>query len=119
MENAHYVGFEKEEKFHEILRQARSQCSVIMARTIKTIILHVNEEFMDGLFEIRPCVRRLRYVGCGCIECEFPNKKSPHNSFFKLGEVYESIDYNGGTYSFEGYERRIGSAHFEIVQDGR
>jgi hypothetical protein len=112
MNREHYEGFEREETFHLILAQALCECPVLKARTVKRIIAHVAPEFLDGLFEVRPCHRRLRYVGCGCIEQECPHG----DSFFKMGQVYESLDFNGATYGIKGHDRRIGAAHFEWVR---
>lgn len=115
MHRDHYEGFEKERKFHMILDQALCDCSVLKARTVKRIIAHIAPEFVDGLFEPRPCVRKLKYIGCGCEE-----QVCPHgDEFFKHGEVYESTDFNGATYTIKGYEdgkRRIGSAYFEWIK---
>ena len=82
-----------------------------MVRTVKRIIAHFDPKFTDGLFESRPCVRKLRYVG----REEDPN--SHVHSFCVLGEIYESIEFNGGTYTFKGYDGRIGAAYFEIVKN--
>jgi len=114
MQREHYEGFENEERFHFILAQAMCDCPVLKARTIKRIIFHVAPDFLEGLFKTRPCRRKLRYVGCGCEEAEC----SHGHPYFRMGEVYESIDFNGATYRIEGYgERRIGAAYFEIVEE--
>ena len=63
MHNKHYEGFEKEHRFHIILGQALRDCPVLKARTVKRIIAHVAPEFLEGLFESRPCVRKLKYIG--------------------------------------------------------
>ena len=60
---------------------------------------HVVPEFMEGLFEIRPCVRKLKYIGCGCEEAVCLHG----HEFFKMGKIYESIDFSGATYSIKGY----------------
>lgn len=114
MHDDHYEGFEKERKFHIILGLALRDCPILKARTVKAIIGHVAPDFLEGLFEIRPCVRKLKYIGCGCEEVVCPHG----HDFFKMGKIYESIDFSGGTYSIKGYEdgkSRIGSAHFEWV----
>ncbi|MFC1885582.1 hypothetical protein ACFLZM_00780 [Thermodesulfobacteriota bacterium] len=74
------------------------------------IISHFAPDFLEGLFEPRPCVRKLKYVGCGC---------NLSDEFFEIGKIYESIDFNGATYTLKGYgdgKRRIGSAYFEWVE---
>ena len=110
----HQDGFEKESKFYEILYLARKENPIIMARTIRNIIWQVAPEFMKNLFEPRPCARKLKYIGCGCEEIKCPHGED----FFKLGEIYESIDFTGGTYSIKGYGEgnRIGFEYFEWIE---
>lgn len=108
----HYEGFERERKFHLILQQAVADCPVIKARTVKRIIAMVAPEFLEGLFEPRPCRRWLRYVGCGCEDPECLHGPS----FFKVGQEYESIDFTGATYTIAGCPPevgRVGAAYFE------
>lgn len=62
----HQDGFERERKFNQILGNACRENPIIKARTVKKIIAHVAPDFLDGLFEPRPCIRRLKYIGCGC-----------------------------------------------------
>lgn len=106
----HQEGFERERRFHVILAQALRDCPTIQARTVKRIISHVAPDFLDGLFEARPCRRKLRYVGCGCEDAVCPHG----DEFFRMGGEYESTDFTGATYSISGYgERRIGFHCFE------
>lgn len=90
MQIDHYDGFEKEKLFHDILGQALGDNPNIKARTINNIIYRVAPEFMEGLFKQRPCVRKLKYVGCGDICCEFPLNDSPHDDGMILGKIYTS-----------------------------
>jgi len=113
----HYEGFEKEEKFNLISTQAYCDCPVLKARTVKRIIAHIDPSFTDDLFSVRPCVRKLKYIGCGCAESPCPHGS---DNFFKEGNIYTSIDFNGGSYSIEGYEEgreRIGFTYFEWIKD--
>lgn len=112
-------GFEKEKKFNEVLWEAVGECPSLKAKTVRKIIAQINPEFMEGLFSRRPCVRKLRYIGpCGNESDTCPNEVESKDEFFKKGEIYESIDFTGGTYSIVGYgDRRIGYAHFEWVDD--
>ena len=98
-DQGHYEGFEKEGRFISILAQAVSDCPVVKARIVKSIIAHIDPAFTEDLFAVRPCVRRLRYIGCGSAESPCPDD----SDFFKKGEIYTSIDFNGGTYTIEGY----------------
>ncbi len=111
-----YEGFENEEKFQLVLEMAIRDCPLIMARTVKMIIAHYQPELVEKLFQIRKCQRRLRYIGCGCVE-----EKCPHGpDFFEHGKIYESIDFSGATYTIKGYEngeKRIGCVYFKWIKD--
>ncbi|MFH1321831.1 MAG: hypothetical protein ABII90_14420, partial [Bacteroidota bacterium] len=60
--------------------------------------------FGSLIYQEKECVRKLRFIGDG-------------NEFFKHGQIYTSKYFNGATYSFEGYERRIGLVYFDVVED--
>jgi hypothetical protein len=97
------LGFEREEKFNEAFQFLTEQCPNIQ----KIIVLHklldkVDPNICVGLFKRRPCKRMLKYIG------------EVHESF-KKGNLYESIDFNGGIYTISGYERLIGCSYFVIV----
>ena len=117
MHRDHWNGFKREETFHLILQQALDDTATIKARTIKRIIAHVAPEFLEGLFIPRPCVRKLRYVGCGDVCCEFPNGDTPHGDGLVLGQVYESETFNGAVYKLKGRDRVVGASHFEWIRD--
>jgi hypothetical protein len=113
MEKDHQDGFEKERKFKQILYRAICDCPLLKSRTVQRIIACVAPEFAEGLFE-RPCVRKLRYIGYGSDEFDCPSE----DEFFQIGKVCESIEFNGATYTIQGYrdgESRIGCAYFEWI----
>lgn len=111
----HSEGFEKEERFKMVFSQARCDCPALMTKTVKRIIAHFALEFIAGLFNVRPCVRRLKYIGCFWDEDDQAFGETP-DEFFKIGEIYESIDFNGGTYTIKDRpDRRIGRAYFERI----
>jgi len=113
----HCYGFEKELKFQDILSQAQYDSPYIKARTVKLIIERVAPEFTEGLFEQRPCVRKLKYAGCGDICCEFPVQDCPHHDGLTPGKIYTSKTYNGAMYFLDGFEIPFGAIFFEIVPD--
>jgi len=117
MQLDHYDGFEKEKLFHNILGQALCDNPNIKARTINNVIYRVAPEFMEGLFMQRPCVRKLKYIGCWDICCEFPLNDSPHDNGMILGKIYTSKTFNGAVYILKGKKSPIGSAFFEVVAD--
>ena len=110
----HYEGFEIERRFNDVLAGARTDCPNLSARIVRRIIAHYFPGLTENLFKSRPCVRRLRYLGCGCEEDPCPHG----DDFFAQGEIYESIEFNGASYTIKGFEggrRRIGLFHFEVV----
>lgn len=109
--NDHFEGFEKEALFHKILSSALDDCPALKAFTVKNIISHVKPDFLKDLFERKPCQRKLKYIGSVCNVTDCSHKED----FFKQGEIYESVDFNGGTYTIKGYDRRIGCAYFERI----
>jgi hypothetical protein len=105
-------SFEREKKFHQILKMALKDCPELKASTIKKIIAEINPGFMDGLFAPRPYVKNLRYVGCRNEEQPCPND----DDFFEVGKTYQSIDFTGATYRIAGYgEKRIGASYFDEI----
>lgn len=99
----HMIGFEKEEKLNKAFQFLREQWPVVKKiKVLYQLLDKVNPNICVGLFERRPCVRMLKYIG----EVHY---------FFKKGDIYESIDFNGGTYTISGYDRLIGSSYFEII----
>lgn len=99
----HMIGFEKEEKLNVAFQFLREHCPAIQKIQILYQLLDkVNPNFCIDLFKRRPCERKLKYIG-------------EVNDFFKKRKIYESITFNGGTYTIKGYDRIIGSAFFEII----
>jgi len=117
--NDHMEGFDKEKSFQIILNEIIKYCPEIRFGTVEFAIATIAPDFVADLFERRPCIRKLRYTGATwCPEIMQPTDPE----YFKIGQIYESSTFNGGTYTFEGYvdedgERPIGSAHFEWVKE--
>ena len=108
----HSRGFEDEEVFGMVLREYKD----LKSNELKEILARIAPELVKDLFKIRSCVRDLKYVGCE----KHAKDSSEQNDFFNLNKIYRSIDYNGGTYTIEGYEdgkKRIGAAYFEVLKD--
>lgn len=100
-----------------VFQQAYCDCPFLTVRTVKRIIAHFAPAFTDGLFDFRPCKRKLRYIGHDWFEDENFHDDDPNN-FFKIWDIYESIDFNGATYTIKGYKdgkNSIGAAYFERV----
>jgi hypothetical protein len=76
----------------------------------------------DGAFERRPCRRKLQYIGYdGWPEPTRSEMNAEGHGYFVPGEIYHSYDFNGSTYSIEGYTdvggKVIGYAYFNWVDD--
>jgi len=77
---------------------------------------HIAPVFLDGLFDMRPCKRRLRFVGCDCDDQGSCNCNL--DQFFVKDHIYESIAFNGATYVIQGWNdecHTVGWAYFERV----
>lgn len=110
--NPHMIGFEREELFHKALAECCKANDKFKAKTLVAVLNIICPGFMDGLFEIRPCIRKLRFIGYD----NWGDDAPPYDfdQFYKYGEVYESVDFDGGTYRINGIDRRIGLAYFEV-----
>jgi hypothetical protein len=107
----HNEEFERERLFHAALGEAMRQCPHISAGTVETIIGLVAPEFLEGLFERRPCARKLRYLGRW-----WTGDWDGLPPALEVGRVYESVDFNGATYTVrvDGQRtRQMGRAYFE------
>jgi hypothetical protein len=100
--NQHQVGFENEQLLSEMFK---SQSHIPLWNDFKLSV-----GTLDA-FRRKPCIRLLRYLGY----------ETSSDDFFKHCEIYESIDFNGATYSIKGYSdtvggRVIGCNHFEWIK---
>jgi hypothetical protein len=112
----HSEGFEKERLFHELLGMASEKCPNFKASILQEIIRAIHPEFDQGLFAVRPCVRKLRYIGYAAFTTP---PEDDTDEFFEVGKIYESIDFNGATYTIAGYDEGqspIGCAYFEWIK---
>lgn len=119
----HYEGFEKEEKFLETYCKVKEIApSLYLMRDFKKVVQLINPELLEGLYDVRPCKRMLRYIGHNnWPEVQKAEMNAKDSSLFN-GEIYYSIDFTGATYSFEGYvnaegnPKRIGCVYFEWLK---
>lgn len=72
----------------------------------------VNPELCKDAFERRSCVRRLRYIGRENLEHDYNGISRP----YIYGKIYNSVDFNGATYSICETGMTIGMAYFEVVE---
>jgi len=73
-----------------------------LQKVVKEIILYFEPDFFDTCGQLKPCKRKLKYIG----------DPSTGSKFFIKDEVYESIDFNGATYSIKGFHGRVGCLNF-------
>lgn len=100
----HMIGFEKEEKYSEAFHLLRQQYpNIYKSKVLRQLLDIIDPNFCIGLFERKPCKRKLKYIG-------------ETYKIFKKDNIYFSNDFNGGTYTIEGYNRLIGSSYFEIIE---
>ena len=112
MPKDHWEGFETERLFHDILSEMEREGVCLKAKHLRRIIELVNPGFIKGLFVRRRCVRSLKYKGWCRSEEELECESDAH---FKVGAMYESVDFNGGTYTIKEYDRLIGAGYFERI----
>ena len=113
MTDPHMIGFEKEELFSQALVECRKTHSDFDAETLRVAIQIACLEFVDGLHEVRPCTRKLKFIGYTNWGEDAP--EDDFDSFFEIGKIYESVDFNGGTYSIAGHKNRIGCCYFDVI----
>lgn len=120
----HDEGFEKEACLREMHNQvSQIQDALDQWGKFMEIARIINPELCEGAFARRSCRRKLRYIG-------YDNWPEPTRSemnaeghdHFAHGEIYYSTDFNGATYSIEGWSennngRVIGYVYFEWVVD--
>ena len=109
----HLEGFEREKKLKKIWREVQKfQPALYMWRDFKKVAEMINPDLCEGAFQHRLCVRKLRYIG--------HEDPADNNACFVLGEIYESIEFNGATYAVinsEGEYEVIGCIYFEVIDD--
>ena len=120
----HQEGFEKEVKLQEIHTAVIETTEhLYQLRDFMAVAKLINPELCAGAYERRPCRRKLRYIGGDNWpepqRSEINAEGDPHLVY---GGIYYSVDFNGATYSIEGYTSNgkpkfIGFMHFEWLKD--
>jgi len=110
----HMKGFEKEKAFRELFGDICEYYPDLKWHQLHSAIEKIAPLYIEALGARRPCIRKLRYIGCTWC----PEMPPDSDEFFKLGKVYVSATFNGATYTIEEYgERPIGSAYFDLVAE--
>jgi hypothetical protein len=120
----HDEGFEKEVKLKAVYVEVNKLCEHLYkwGKFIEVARL-INPELCERAFDRRPCCRKLRYIG----HDNWPDPtrvelNAESHDYFVYGQIYISTDFNGATYSVEGYSdchngKVIGCAYFEWLKD--
>ena len=95
--NGHKEGFENEARLMELHTHVvdylyKWKDFIAVARILLP-------DLCVNAFERRQCRRKLQYTG-------------DLDDFFVKGKIYESLTFNGATYTFEGREGTIGYTYF-------
>ncbi len=107
----HQEGFEKEALYHEALGTVLREQPAFKNPLLMDVVRRLCPDFAQGLFERRPCVRNLRYLGCHW--CGEETEVQPGDDDLSVGQLYESETFNGATYTLKSRSRPIGCAYFE------
>lgn len=111
---AHMESFEKEMAFGNIFLEINQHFPELNASWLGHALEEIAPNFAAGLFERRACKRQLKYIGLAWDD-EIPQD---NDEYFRLGEVYTSLTFNGGSYSISGYGDRLrGCAYFEWLKE--
>lgn len=101
------MSFESEAKYHDALAYLCQRYPGFKSNDLKYALGSICPNFLDGLFERRECVRKLRY------SCETSKR-------FTKGQIYQSTTFNGATYEMiddNGENAMIGYSHFQVIDD--
>ena len=109
----HMEGFELKVRYLKILGDILEFNPNVTYHQLYSAIEAIAPDYIAAAHARRKCHRTLRYIGCTWNEDEPP----VDDEFFKLGQVYVSSTFNGGTYTIDEYgERPIGCAYFEWLK---
>jgi hypothetical protein len=109
----HMEGFEKEATLFQMHGHPEVRNRLYKWRDFMAVSRIINPDLCARAFERRPCVRTLRYIGHDNFDESIRSKEptGPH----VYGNIYSSVDFNGGTYTIKETGGIMGSAFFEVV----
>lgn len=111
----HMEGFEKEDRFMNVFWDIREYCPDLKFGQLIRAIEKVAPAYIAERGKRRDCIRKLRYIGYAGWP-EIP--PADDDEFFKLGQIYVSTTFNGGTYGIEGYGEEVrGWGYFEWIKE--
>ena len=109
----HMKGFEKEDALRKMHGDPEVRARLYQRKDFMTVARVINPSLCEGAFERRPCERKLRYIGHDNFDEPFRSEKPTGPLIY--GNIYHSIDFNGGTYTIKETGDCIGAAYFEVV----
>lgn len=109
----HMEGFEKEQALIEMRGHPEVKARLYKWKDFMAVAKVINPSLCEGAFKRRPCERKLRFIGFDNFEEPFRSEETVESYIY--GNIYHSIDFNGGTYTIKETGDWIGSAFFEVV----
>jgi len=106
-------GFEKESALRELWGHPEVRKRLYKKGDFMAVARVLVPHLCEGAFERRPCERKLCYIGHDNFEEPFRSEK-PCGPYI-YGNIYHSVDFNGGTYTIKETGAIIGLAFFEVV----
>lgn len=124
----HDEGFEETAEFKKLFHEMHR---VLLTEDVFFLPYHIFQKIAGILapqictnVNIRkPCRRKLRYIAYDSWPEPIRSELNARGSdYFEYGEIYISTDFNGATYSIEGYSdgikrKLIGCVYFEWLKD--
>ena len=109
----HMDGYEKESLLTKMHSNPEVRSRLYKWKDFIKVARVINPVLCEGAFERRPCERKLRYIG-------YKNFDNPLLAVelkepYIYGNMYHSIDFNGGTYTIRETGLTTGCAYFEVV----
>jgi hypothetical protein len=109
----HMKGFEKEEILTEVHGHPQISSRLYKREDFMAVASVFNPELCIRAFERRHCARKLRYIGNENVEDHFVYNRRLRP--YVHGEIYNSIDFNGATYTIRETGLLTGMAYFEVI----
>lgn len=110
----HMESFEKEMAFNNIFFVIYQHFPELNIPWARHALDEIFPSFATGLFERLACKRQFKYIGVTWCEDTQPSD----DEYFKLGKIYTSLTFNGGSYTISGYgDRPRGCAYFEWIKE--
>jgi hypothetical protein len=115
-EPSHMHGFEKEHALQLLFCNPAVRKHFTKWQDFMAVTRKINPELCERAFERKPCKRKLRYIGYDNFS-EVTEAEKTEKEGLVYGNIYESVDFDGATYTIRETGTVIGMAYFEVVCD--